>query len=1447
MGYRLLVAAAVLAVLLGDAGRRHVLTASPQSATAQDNPPQKASFDKLIGERDRWGREALRLRAEGRLGEAIAAAKRMLAIERQLLEAYRAAGRANAARQMELELVGSLQLIAELYERKESSEAKADFGAAEAMRKEALDRLMRLYPPNHPKHYRVIDARQALDLVRRLARLSREDRLQLRRTDQLNATVLKLWREGKARDALPLAQEAVKSRRRLLGESHPLYALSLFNLAALYHALGQMERAEALYREAMEIYKSVLAEAHPDYATCLNNLAALYVQAGDYKRAQPLLRQVVAIRKRILGEAHPAYATSLADLGQVSFRLGDYRTAERLFRDALRIRKQSLGENHPSYARSLGALALLYRTIGDYTRAEALYKQVLEVHKRAAGEETLAFITSLNNLADVYIARGEYPQARRLFERALELAEKVCGADDPLYVTAVNNLAVLYQKMGSYRRAETLFLRAIAIRKKILGEAHPDYATSLDNLAELYYKTGRYARAVSLFIQAMEIRKKVLGANHPAYGRSVGNLASFYQTIGDYARAERLFRESVRITRNVYGENHRNYAADLNNLALLYKTVGDYGRAEQLLSQARQILETRVGGEHPVYATVLNNLGSLYLDVGDYPQAELVLKQAVQIKKERLGEDHPDYATSLGNLANLYRATGAYGRAESLFRRVVEIYRNSLGERHPAYARGLNNLGDVYGAMGDYARAQAVLRQALDVTRRSLGEHHPYYVVTLNNIAVICNEMGDSARAESFLQQLLGVVRERFGEAHPHYAMGLNNLAVVYSGMGEWGRAESLYREAVEIIARNFGTKQPQYAVALQGLGWACAFEGRVHDGERFMREALATSEQLRDSVFAIQSRRQRLHWSAKSRGYLDGWLALADEAGVPARTVHSAVLRWKGAVLGRQREDHLARRHPELGALMEELNRVRTRWATLALAIPEPAKRAAWRRQLQELSDRKEDLESQLARRSAAFRAGKRLADLSSEALAEALPPGMVFVDFLVYTHPKLEDGTGGSEDRLLAFVLRRGQETVRLELGPVEPIGEAVERWRPSFGLDRDGARAAAELERRLLQPLRPYLAGAKLLIVAPDGPLCRFPLAALPGREPGSYLLEELRIGYVASGRHLGELLGVGGDSDEPRLVGRGLLVAGGIQYDAAPEEPAGAGGDSVRRPVAVEHLKRGGFAFLPGTLAEAEQVVRQYKAVVEGGRVVLLSGARARERRVKELLVRRWRYVHLATHGFFARPEELSERRFGAVQGAVHMEAAWERGDRLFSPLLLSGLVFAGATGGTGREEDGLFTAEEVAGLDLEGTELVVLSACDTGLGKLAGGEGVLGLQRAFHVAGARTVVSSLWRVDDAATSVLMEEFYRNLWQRSMGPLEALRAAQLFVLHNPDQVRQRTERFLTGLAERGIALQTAELPSGGRRSHPGVWAGFLLSGQWWRGPIDEGADEESGSGE
>jgi CHAT domain-containing protein/tetratricopeptide (TPR) repeat protein len=1070
---------------------------------------------------------------------------------------------------------------------------------------------------------------------------------------------------------------------------------------------------------------------------------------------------------------------------------GKLDDAVREMESVLAIERAVVGGLSEDVASSLQLLAALHQNRGDWSAARKALQDVVALREHQPDRKDWRVADAQRVVADLNRLAGMAPAQRQRYWRA---RESDGGADVP-------------HDARQFEAAKAAALEALQIRRDLLGEDHYEYAVSLDNLAKLYEATGEYTSAERVLHRAREIREKVVGKDHPVYGTSLWRLGWHYKELGNYGRAEPFLRQAAETFAKTLGADDENYGASLSRLGQLYEDMGDYARAEPLLRRALEIDRKALGEDDADYATSLNNLGLLYREMGDYARAERMLLRGQEVVKRALGEDHPYYAKSLQNLAGVYNARGDNARAEPPLRRAMEIIANAVGEDHPDFALSLHNLAVVYVAIGDDARAKPLLVRALEIRKKAFGQDHPSCATDLSVLAMVHAHMGDYAGAEPLLRQALEIWKQAGGEDQPLYTNSLSNLALMQWAKGNLGHGESMSRRALEIQS---------------------AFIDRTGSGlgERPWMELL---------------------WS--TRGYLNTYLCIAQQAGARPEALYRRVLDWKGASGARQANNRQVLDRPDLRPVIEELASVRARLARLSFTAPASVQRDLWRKQLDALRERKETLEADLGRRSAAYRAGRESARTGLEDVVAALPAGTALIDLIVYTHAtplpdtKLEFQ---SEPRLLAFIVRRDRPIVCVALGPEEPINHAVFAWRQALQTRRSDAlsRSAATLGRLIWEPLRPHVADIRTVLVAPDGPMSVIPFAALPGGKPGSYLIEEVVISYVGSGREAAALLTAPGSA-----AAGGLLAAGAIDFRADP-------GRAVPQPpgkpsFVVAASERSGFPPLPGTRVEGELARDLFRRAFPDQPAVLLTGTDPTEAEIKKRLDGgRWRTVHLGTHGFFESPARVAalraamghEQQFSLARKPVKDgdEAAFE-----MTPFLNSGIVLVGGGRATDAarsdlsnaatpQEDGILTAEEVQSLDLRGTELVVVSACDTGLGQVRYGQGVLGLQRAFLAAGARAVVASLWKVDDAATSVLMEQFYTNLWVKKLPRLEALRQAQLAVLNDPGLMTKRRAELAK---ERGIGETAVKLPEGGRippldardaRSDPALWAAFVLSG-------------------
>ncbi len=1138
--------------------------------------------------------------------------------------------------------------------------------------------------------------------------------------------------------------------------------------------------------KTLEIELRVYGPWHRLVERTAEELAVQEAAAARWEQELQYRRVIVESRRVLDGERHWNTDDARRDLAEASAQ----KKRTQAQRDAL---DQALG---------LHAQALQLYHAGQPSRALPLARKALALRKPVLGERHPLYATTLHNVAANLSALGDHKAALPLFQQALALRKDLLGERHPSCGNTLDNLASLHQDMGDHKSALPLFKQSLAIIREARGVRHPDYALCLNNLGALYMAMGDHQAALSLLEQALVIKKEVMGARHPEYATALNNLALLRRNMGDIRGALPMIQEALEIIKEVQGEGHPNYAASLTLLAVLHRDVGDLKAAIPLLKKALVLTEEG----HPHYAHCLNNLAALYTDIGDRAAALSLHEKALALNRRRLGGRHPAVAISLNNLGLLLKEMGDYKSASAMHEEALAIRARALGKRHPDYAISLNNLALLHHDRGDAAAALPLFKEALSITRDVHGIRHPHYANALHNLAGTLADVGDHKKALPLLQEALEITRRSRGEKHRDYASVLHSLATLHRAMGDPGKALPLVEQVRAIFKESLGERHPLYAQTLQNLAVLHLDVGDPKAALPLTEQALAlTAAHLRDYA-SVQSDRQQLAAAADVRGHLDTRLLLPDDPGgsgdvsPPGSKKHLSaathVLAWKGSLLLRQIERRLFLRLASDPAARRESERLRSVTRELAFLRYSPD---ATRSRLDPLEKEQEQAQARLSRLSAAFGAARERQNVTPEALAKALPEGAALVDYLFYS------------DKLVAFVHRRGKTPARVELGKAAPAALAVQEWRALLVAGKPEGHAGAALKKLALAPLEKHLGGADTLLISPDGVLGLVPFAALPGKKEGTYLIEDVALAVVPVPSTCPDLLLPARGRPEPSL-----LAVGGLRYEplkggAAP--PAGAD----TRP-APRH-GRGTFAPLAATRAETDAVELSFKRLFKGGAVTSLSAGDANKAAVRKALAS-VRYAHLATHGFFA-PEEVKS----ALHAAGRKGRLREHGEGDgWHPLLLSGLALSDANR-TPREgeEDGILTALEVSEMDLSNLEMAVLSACETGLGKVAGGEGILGLQRAFQVAGARSVVASLWQVDDVATWQLMQDFYGQTWdvKRPVGKAEALRKAQLAMLFG---------KTLAG-KPRAVGKVPEKVPVGdGKRVHPYYWAGFVLSGDW-----------------
>jgi CHAT domain-containing protein/tetratricopeptide (TPR) repeat protein len=1027
------------------------------------------------------------------------------------------------------------------------------------------------------------------------------------------------------------------------------------------------------------------------------------------------------------------------------------------------------------------------------------------------------------------------------------LVPSMLAADSP--DTSIEKLKELVRD-GKYRDAEPQARETLAAFKELYGERSAEVAEVLDVLVESLYRggKGRAAETRELATLAVEIKIEALGPDHLDVAESLNNLAIVHYYFGEYAEAQNKFERALSIRTQVLGENHPDVADSLDKLVNLHQAIADYEVARELGQRALEIQEKSLGPEDPMVAKSLQNLATVLKSLGDYPEALKAAERALAIKEKTLGPEHPRLAPSLTTLGGVLWETGDYERALPLFERAIQIWENALGSDHPSLAAGLNNLAEQLVELGRYEEAKPLYERALAIWEKAYSPDHPRVALALGSLATLHLAMGENEKAQAMLERAVSIRQTALREDHPDLATSLNSLAAVLADGGEYTAARVSYERALDIRRNAFGSHHPVVAESLHGLAIVHTAGGDATRAAELALESEAIARaHLRLTILTL-AEQHALHYAAvRSRG-IDLALSLATQSQELQAPAFDSLIRSRAVVLdemGTRNRAVLGAGDPEIAALAEELRLARSHLAHLIVKGVGRMNPPTYRGLLDEARDKKDRLERALGEASREFAEQQRQERAGLDEVRASLPADAALVAFVRHDRISFEQSNppnaAGSTDppvtqarRIVitpsysAFVLRAQPSKLRLvSLGNAAELESLVARWKQEIasgvlrGTPVDAEtryrRIAENLRRKIWDPVEEDLGGAARAFIVPDGALNLVSFAALPTTE-GHYLVEDgPLLHYLSAERDLSTY-------EATPDHGQGLLALGGPDHDWSPAKEASghaggtasqaACGDSqsaVRTRAACGDFDTLTFEPLPAAAKEVDDVAAAWQRARGSERapneqVVSLVGRQASEAAFKNRAPGR-HVLHLATHGFFLGDDCVARAGSRGIGGLseVRTRPSVELGS--MSPLLLSGLALAGANRraeATASEEDGVLTAEEIAGIDLYGIEWAVLSACDTGVGEVRAGEGVLGLRRAMRIAGVRTLIMSLWPVDDRSTREWMKALYGARLTRGMDTAASVRFAAL------DLLRRRRAK--------------------GEITHPFFWAAFVAAGDW-----------------
>jgi CHAT domain-containing protein/Flp pilus assembly protein TadD len=1012
---------------------------------------------------------------------------------------------------------------------------------------------------------------------------------------------------------------------------------------------------------------------------------------------------------------------------------------------------------------------------GDLQQALNVNEQAEQFALSHHGKQSPVYAnTCFNRGRALFLAGGPpyYEEAEKWYMLSKNIRETTLGKHHPDYAWSVNNLGAIYENRGDLKTASEHYLEALLIRKNVLGKSHPHYMGSVGNLANVYYRLGRLDEAMTLCLERMAFAEKSSGKESYAYAQELNLLALLYDAKSDYNQAESIHQQSLQIKAQKIGKNHSDYALSLANLGRIYLKKGQQQRAISLFQEANQIWKKSNNINDQInHAENLVQLGRIYAQSGMYKESAEAFQKGLAMQASLMGTESPVYIQSLTIASELYRTNGEAKKALAYCLQAKEIQeRNGIDQYAGKYAATLTRLVDLYVDTEDFEKALPLALQAQAILKELNEDDDPFYGRCLQNLSYIYLNQKDFDKALPPLLEAQNILKTVIGTENHPYGVCLNNLGIFYQDVEDFEKARQYYLEAGALYTRLYGEEHPEYTRIQRNLALLEFQRGDFSAAAKYFLSANEGAIRLIEKASTYSSENELMQFQngySKSMGTINYFIQHYNQSPLIELACNNS-LYLKNSLLFNAKE-----RERAIQLLDETTQDNYEEWKSchyqLSKLYAQPISERD-QKLIASLESQANDLEKGLADRSAGFVISRKQVKWTD--IQEKLEPGEAAIELVhfQFLNPVANDSTLYG-----AFIIQKNNPLpIYVPLFEERQLTPLIKGAAGGGNFTKINAIYSQEdLYNLIWKPLEAHIKDIHTLYIAPSGLLHRININAMQTQE-GQMLGKSRQLILLGSTR---QLITTKKKEDNFPLTG---YVAGGIRYsmEVKPSDMASLGARSAEvtnypnfQPDSSQ-TRAGNLQYLPASAIEAQTIFQVVKSASYAAQ--LDTGLHATEDKFKTLgkTSASPTLIHLATHGFFF-PDPKSK----SVKS--EKEPFYKMSDH---PMLRSGLILAGAQNAwsgystPANREDGILTAYEISQMNLSNTELVVLSACETGLGDIAGNEGVYGLQRAFKIAGAKYLIMSLWKVDDKSTKAFMTTFYDAWLIQKMSIPEAFRQTQ-----------------------------------------------------------------------
>lgn len=1183
-------------------------------------------------------------------------------------------------------------------------------------------------------------------------------------------------------------EQLVRSKEVLLNfysvDENPIVECEL-NMAINHYLANNNNQALLLFKDAFSRLKSEKIETlQSKYYFGLLNLemgnaeTALTVFSETQKKYQDS-----SITETI------DYALVLKGLAETRHQLKEYEKAEAAYQVSQVLFEKLEAVNDDEYLYLLNSRAINLEQLGKKELAESLFGIVAK-HP----EGRLPYAAALNNRAALLQAKGEFESAQKLYEESISKLDKTKKTESLLYAETLQNLALLQAERKQLEKAIQLIDESYSIIVGTLGEVHPSAINSLNKKASILYKANQtqqakrdYEKVINVlaskpshemavaqiglaqciqkeakYVAADSIYRVVIGYydagqlnKDDQFITVLASYASLLQEQGQLKEASAAMQKALVQLKKTKGMQHEYYPILLENIASLHLRLGKRELAKAKLDSAEAFFDSEKKMNSEGYGAMLLGKGRYHQVSGEYQKAELYLRKGTDLFLKLNGERSESYAFAINSLALYYQTMGNFPEAEPLFTKALAIREQTNGKVSTEYATVLQNLASLYQLQENYQKAEPLLQEANKIDEAVLGTKHPQYLVSLQNLATLYQKKKDLEKAAFMMETVRSLTEKKVGKNHPSYVTVVSNIASLYQDQGKYTESEALWKESVNLRKSMLGEDHPDYARSLYGLAGVYYATGRFAEAAPHFTTVVEKYQRQITTYFDALSEKEKSAFYNRIRpvfeSYQDFCVQLINQKSSNEGVIeklYDIQLSTKAILLNASNKV----RNAIMNSGDVELQHLFRQWqATKEELVRSYSLTTEERTRLQidlvKEEEKANDLEKNLSARSSQFALGKK--NVTWKEVKASLKPNETAIEIIRIKKKYVPDSI-----YYAALIVSATSEKPQLFIWPE---GDKLEnRWYKYH-------RNAIKFHFRdtisfnhFWGPLLTMLPASKTLFISCDGVFNKINLNCIENPNTNKWAIDEFNIRLVSNTRELTE------SHPSMKISSNQASIFGYADFNLTAANQVIASTGSKR-------ASRYGFQgeeipMLPATKKEVDLLNEALAAKAwKTSSFTLLDATEENFKKINNPQI-----LHIATHGFFLNDVDVND----------DLESN-EESQLAKNPLFRSGILLAGAgLQQTGTQEDGVLTAYEAMNLTLDNTELVSLSACETGLGDVRNGEGVYGLQRSFLVAGARTVVMSLWQVDDEATQELMSTFYTQ-WINGMDKFQAFRAAQLAI--------------------------------------------------------------------